>query len=253
MSDRVDGVNNLTRVLNIWVREQNAQGGDFLTWRSDLDGDNNGYPLFGEPDLIPVRSQIVIDGCEEVEHDGVIYTEDAELTFNVIDSVQMIDSTMSTLIRIHRGTTTTLADTATLGEDYEAYGFYVSAAESALLQRSLDSAGRATIVLTDTLQTEFGCDSVVTLTVTFSAVGIVDVKPVAQVKVFPNPTLDQVNVAADEMTRVEVYDNEGRRLQNNETYGNQQVTLSLGRYPAGIYYIRVHASTGVTIQKVIKR
>lgn len=253
LTDNVYGVNNLTRVLNIWVREQNAQGGDFLTWRSDLDGDNNGYPLFGEPDLIPVRSQIVIDGCEEVEHDGVIYTEDAELTFNVIDSVQMIDSTMSTLIRIHRGTTTTLADTATLGEDYEAYGFYVSAAESALLQRSLDSAGRATIVLTDTLQTEFGCDSVVTLTVTFSAVGIVDVKPVAQVKVFPNPTLDQVNVAADEMTRVEVYDNEGRRLQNNETYGNQQVTLSLGRYPAGIYYIRVHASTGVTIQKVIKR
>ena len=80
-----------------------------------------------------------------------------------------------------------------------------------------------------------------------------DVAPVVQVKVFPNPTTDQVNVEAEDMTRVEVYDNEGRRLQSLEGYGNSRLTLSLGNYPAGVYYIRVHAPSGVTIQKVIKR
>lgn len=253
LSDRVYGVDNLTRVLNIWVREQNANGADYRTWTSDLTDANSGYPVFGEPDLIPVHETITLDGCEEVIWEGITYNTDQTLVVNVVDSVQMIDSTLSTIIRVHHATATDLTDTAQLGVDYSGHGFHVSAAESSLLRQSLDESGRATLVLTDTLHTEFGCDSVVTLTLTFTFEGIVDVSPVVQVKVFPNPTTDQVNVEAEEMTRVEVYDNEGRRLQSLEGYGNSRLTLSLGNYPAGVYYIRVHAPSGVTIQKVIKR
>ncbi|MBP3763819.1 MAG: T9SS type A sorting domain-containing protein [Bacteroidales bacterium] len=253
LDERVNGVDNLTRVLNIWVRQQNANGGNYLTWTSDLDGSNNGYPYFGQPDMIPVHEVLTLEGCEEVIHEGVTYVTDQVLTHNYIDTVQMIDSTVSTIIRVHHATSTELTDTAQIGVDYEGHGFTVTAAESALLMRSLDEHGRASLVLTDTLQTEFGCDSVVTLTLTFTSEGIIDIAPKTQVNVYPNPTTDAVNVACDDMSRVEVYDNEGRRLMSNETYGNPVVTLSLAHYPTGIYYIRVHASTGVTIQKVIKR
>ena len=254
MSDRVDGVNNLTRVLNIWVREQNTNGGEYLTWTSDMVGDNLGYPVFGTPDLIPVYDSVVLENCGEVEWNGILYHEDTRLVVNFIDSVQMIDSTLATIIRVHHATYTQYADSATVGLEYSGYGFYVSAAESELLRRTLDSAGYATLVLTDTLQGVHGCDSIITLSLTFSGTkGVTDVKPVADIKVYPNPTTSVVNVATDEMSRIELYDNGGRTLQNHQVHGQPVFSLDLSVYPAGVYYIRVHTPHGVTIQKVIKR
>lgn len=253
----VYGINNLTRVLNKWVREQNAQGGRYNTWRSDLLATNHGYPIFGEPDIIPVQDTQTIHGCEEVVINGVSYTHDSSFTVQFIDSVEMVDSTLVTLIRLHHATSTQLSDTALLGEDYSGYGFFVSATESLLLRRSLDSAGYASLVLSDTLQTAFGCDSVVTLTLTFHSDGstedIVEVSETTEVKVYPNPTVNTVNVEAEQMSHVEIYDNEGRVLQNRDTYDASHVTLDLSYYPSGIYYIRVHTPNRITIQKVIKR
>ena len=74
-----------------------------------------------------------------------------------------------------------------------------------------------------------------------------------EVKVYPNPTVNIVNVEAEQMSHVEIYDNEGRVLQNRDTYDASHVTLDLSYYPSGIYYIRVHTPNGITIQKVIKR
>lgn len=257
ISQPVYGVSNLTRVLNRWVRQQNANGGHYKTWRSDLEEAHDGYPLFGQPDMIPVSDTLLVDGCDQVEYQGIVYNEDAEFAFSIVDSVEMVDSTLVTLIRLHHATSTQLADTALLGEDYNGYGFYVSATESMLLRRTLDSAGYASLVLTDTLQTAFGCDSVVTLTLTFHSDGnnedIVEVDQKAEVKVYPNPTVNTVNVEADQMSHVEIYDNEGRVLQNRDTYDASHVTLDLSYYPSGIYYIRVHNPNGITIQKVIKR
>ena len=258
LSQRVDGVDNLTRVLNLWVRQHNAPGADtYRSWRSDLDGDNSGYPVFGVPDLIPVRDTLVVEGCDRVEWQGILFDADAELSENVVDSVEMIDSTLTTFIRLHFATSTSLADSAVVGDEYEGYGFYVSASESALLRRTLDSAGYATLVLSDTLQTAFGCDSVVTLTLTFrsngSAEDIVEVASESEVKVYPNPTTNLLNIEADGMTSVEVYDNEGRTLQKRDTYDARRVTLELAAYPAGIYYVRVHTPSHIIIQKVIKR
>lgn len=254
LSDRVYGVDNLTRVLNIWVREQNANGANYKTWTSDLRHRNNGYPLFGQPDLIPVASQASLEGCEQVEWMGVLYSNDTVIVERYIDSIQMVDSTMSTYIRVHHATHTQYADSAYIGEEYMGHGFYVSAAESELLRRTLDSAGIAILVLSDTLQNANGCDSIVSLTLTFSATkGITDVSTTAEVKVYPNPTTSTVNVAAEGMTHVEVYDNEGRRLQDYSAQGQPVVTLDVRHLASGVYYLRVHTPTGVTIQKVIKR
>ena len=258
ISQPVYGVNNLTRVLNRWVRQQNADGGQYKTWRSDLEEVHDGYPLFGQPDLIPVNDTVLVEGCEQVEWQGVVYSEDDQYAVSFIDSVEMVDSTLVTLIRLHYGTNTNLTDSAIIGEEYSGYGFVVSAAESALLRRTLDSTGRATLVLTDTLQTAFGCDSVVTLTLTFRSesnedIDIVDISSVSEVKVYPNPTVNIIHVEAEQMSHVEIYDNEGRVLQNRDTYDASSVTLDLSYYPSGIYYVRIHTPNNVTIQKVVKR
>ena len=255
ISQPVYGVNNLTRVLNIWVREHNADGGNYRTWRSDLEGVNNGYPLFGEPDLIPVSGTQTLEGCEEVIVNGVSFTTDSSFTIHFIDSVQMVDSTLTAHIIVHHGDHIVFSDTAVVGEEYSGHGFYVSTVESELLQQALDSTGHATLVLTDTLQNSFGCDSVVTLTLTFSGTpGVVDVEETPDVHVYPNPTVNVVHVEAEGMTHVEVYDNEGRVLQNRDVEnGAVTTTLDLSYYASGIYYIRVHTPSSITIQKVVKR
>lgn len=252
----VYGVNNLTRVLNRWVRENNAAGGEYKTWRSDLENVHDGYPLFGQPDVIPVSDTLMVDGCDQVEYQGILYNEDTEFAYSIIDSIEMVDSTVITLIRLHHSTSTLLTDTALLGEDYNGYGFYVSSTESALLRRSLDSTGNVTLVLTDTLQTTFGCDSIITLTLTFHSNGgsedIVEVATSTDVKVYPNPTVNIVNVEAEQISRVEVYDNEGRRLQYYDAYGNNKITIDMTPYVTGVYFVRVHMPESVVIQKIIK-
>ena len=258
LKQNVYGVNNLTRVLNKWVREQNAAGGSFQTWRSDLNGVNNGYPVFGQPDMIPVEATVDVDGCEEVEWNGSYYTADVTLTTNVVDANEMIDSTTTINIRVHHSTHTNLTDTAIAEYGYEGYGFTVTPTEAQLLLRTLQERGSAQMVLSDTLTTMFGCDSIVTLTLTFSGnldiPEVEEVIPAATVKVYPNPTVDYVNVEVDGLMHVELYDNEGRTLADYDARpGDNTLRLNVSYLSSGVYYLRVHTPTAVTIQKFIKR
>jgi uncharacterized ubiquitin-like protein YukD len=52
---------------------------------------------------------------------------------------------------------------------------------------------------------------------------------------------------------VELYDNEGRRLQDYDTYGSAKITIDMTQYVTGIYYLRVHRPNNVVIQKIIKQ
>ena len=252
----VYGVDNLTRVLNKWVREHNAAGGDYMTWRSDLTNENNGYPIFGTPDIIPVEATIDVDGCEEVEWEGTTYTADISVTTNTIDNVEMIDSTTIVNIHIHHSVHTEFSDSALVEEGYEGYGFTVSPTEAMLLNRTIRENGSAQMVLSDTLSTVFGCDSVVTLTLTFTGnndVPEVDVTPTTTVKVYPNPTVREVNIEAEQMSHVELYDNEGRILQDYDAHGGDIIRINISYLASGIYYLRVHTPHAVTIQKIVKK
>ncbi len=256
LEQNIYGVNNLTRVLNKWVREQNAAGADFQTWRSDLTGLNNGYPVFGQPDTIPVETVIDLDGCEEVEWDGVSYTADMSLSTNIVDPVEMIDSTTTIHIHIHHNTATILTDTALVDEGYEGYGFTVTPTEAMLLNETILRYGTAQMVLSDTLSTVFGCDSVVTLTLTFTGnldVPEVDVITQATVKVYPNPTVDVVNVEAEGLMHVELYDNEGRTMADYDATDGTRLRINVTHLASGIYYLRVHTTRSVTIQKFVKK
>ena len=248
------GFSNLTRSLNRWVREQNAAGGNYRTWRSDLVKANNGYPVFGEPDMIPVVEEMTVYGCDSVDWDGTVYRDGDSLNIHYIDTVEMIDSTLAILFATHRSTVEHYADSAVAGEFYSGYGFMLTAAETALLQSTVDSLGSASIVLSDTLATVHGCDSVVTLTLTFTSnVALPEVAHKAEVKVYPNPTTASVTVEATGLQHVELYDNDGRRLADYDATAAEQLTIDVRRYPTGAYFVRVHAADGVTIQKLIKK
>lgn len=248
------GVNNLTRALNRWVREQNANGGQFKTWRSDLESINNGYPIFGDPDMIPVEANTIMDGCEEVVLNGITYTRDTVVTTHVVDYIEMVDSTVTATIRLHYGTHTLVSDSVEYGDDYQGYGFYLGADELRMLDQTIGTEGRASIILHDTLTTAFGCDSIVSLTLTFtgSREDPPSVETEFSVNVYPNPTTSVVHVETKEMSHVEVYDNEGRRLQDYDANGSNKITIDMTTYVSGVYFVRVHTPEGVVIQKVIK-
>ncbi len=256
IDQQVYGVNNMTRVLNIWVNEHNAAEGSevYKTWRSDLVNANHGYPVFGNPDMIPVENTITLENCDTVEWEGVYYTVDTSFSYNIIDSILMIDSTTALNVIVHHSTTTSVSDSIDEGDGYSGYGFYLTPAETTLMHNTLDSAGAVTIVLSDTLTTSFGCDSVVTLNLTINAKqGVTEVTRVSTVKVYPNPTTSYVTVEADELKHVELYDNEGRRLADYVDAAGDKLTVDLDRLSTGVYYLRIHTSEKVTIQKVIKK
>lgn len=256
----VDGSVNLTQALNKWVREHNADGGSYLTWRSDLDNVNAGYPIFGIPDFLRlIADSTLVEGCESVVWNGVVYTTDAVFSTVETDADAMTETVTPIVIRIHHGTTSDFADSAYVDQAYEGFGFYVSRTEAQLLQATVDSFGSATLVLTDTLQTEFGCDSVVTLTLTFTDTvnhgGGIGVTPVSRdftVSVYPNPTVDRVTVETEGLQHVELYDNAGHRLQDYITGSDERVVIDLSNRATGAYYLRIHSPNGVTIQKIVK-
>ena len=111
-------------------------------------------------------------------------------------------------------------------------------------------------MLTDTLQGINGCDSIVSLTLTCYAGLSID-EPVehsmAEIRVYPNPTTSLVNIESTGLSRVELYDLEGRRLQDYTTRDDQHIMIDLSSYASGSYYLRIHNVDGVTIQKLIKK
>ena len=252
----INGVENLTLALNRWVRQQNEQGGHYRTWRNDLDGDvNNGYPFFGQPDMTSITANLLVEGCDWAVFQGIVYTHDTVIVSHTIDYDEMIDSNVTTTIRLHGTTHTLVADSVMTGVDYVGYGFTLSADELRILALTIGDEGRASIIISDTLTSSFGCDSIVVLTLTFYSMQN-DIPEVEEtpttVNVYPNPTTGVVYVECDDMSHVEVYDNEGRRLQNYDAYGQSKVTVDMSRYVSGVYFVRVHSPQGITIQKVIK-
>ena len=250
LSTATYGVNNLTRVLNLWVRQH---GSEYNTWRSDLENTNYGYPLFGEPDLIPVHEEFTYEGCDSIEWDGLLYNESTVLTSHVIDSLLMIDSTSTLTLVVHHSTYEQYTDSTILGQDYAGHGFEISAEELNLLRLTVNHFGSATVVLTDTLTSATGCDSIVSLSLTVTkGNGIVDATP-TDIKVYPNPTTSRVTIETDGLSHVELYDNEGRRLQDYTTGNQHDITIDVSSFATGVYYLRIHKGNDVTIQKLIKK
>lgn len=72
------------------------------------------------------------------------------------------------------------------------------------------------------------------------------------VSLYPNPTVDQVQISADRILRVEVFNLTGQKMLDNE-YSDSHVVLDAISLPAGTYMVTVTTSTGKTTKKVVVR
>ena len=249
----VDGYTNLTRALNAWVRDNSDT--TYNKWRSDLDGVNYGLPLFGVPDIIPVNDTIDVTICDEIEFDGITFDQSGVYVFHVVDSSDFVDSTLTVILTVNHGDTTLIFDTIDLGNDYEGNGFSISASE---MMGNLNAQRVNDVYVmrfVDSLYNVNGCDSTVVLTLYVNNTGVGTpevVEKLADVKVYPNPTLGIVNVEGSDLQSVEVYDNISRRVLSTKVEGDK-TSFDLRDHAAGSYYVRVKTAHGTVVKKVIKK
>ena len=70
------------------------------------------------------------------------------------------------------------------------------------------------------------------------------------VSVYPNPAESQLNIVANGLQRIEVYNAMGQLVEMKEMTGDQYVLL-VGNYKAGLYTIQVVTTNGVAIKSII--
>lgn len=251
ISDTIDGTSNLTRLLNNWVREN---GDSYNTWRSDFDTLNSGYPVFGTPDMIPVYG----DTVSAVVCDTFAFSPDYKFTesgvYNIVfsDSVLFIDSIITIDVIVNHSVHTEYVDTVEWGSDYSGYDFNLSSAEIAMYRDGQN------VRYPHYYTTAEGCDSTLNLNL-FILNGplSIDGQPVKfNVSIYPNPTSGVVNIEADGLKQVEIYDATSRKVLSQRVDSQESAAalqLNLSQIAAGSYYIRIHTNHGDAVQKIIKR
>ena len=253
LTHSVDGYTNLTRALNAWVRDNDTEG-IYKTWRSDLEGENNGYPVFGEPDLIPVNDTLITASCETFDIDGLTFDQSGTYIFHIVDSNDFVDSTLTLMLTINYGDTTQVSDTVEFGSGYEGNGFSLTS-EDLRTSLGLQRVNSVYVLhFIDSLQNANGCDSLVVLTLYIlnNNVDVPEVQKLVDVKVYPNPTRGIVNVEGSDLQNVEVYDNVSRCVLNKSIDGDK-TSFDLSNQAAGSYYVRVRTAHGTVVKKVIKK
>ena len=76
-----------------------------------------------------------------------------------------------------------------------------------------------------------------------------------QLDIYPNPVLDnqlQFNLPNNSQALIQIHDQSGRLLLENNTHGIKQVSLNIASLPRGIYIVKVLQDRKVYVQKMIK-
>ena len=160
------------------------------------------------------------------------YTADTTLVERYT-TVAGCDSIRTILVTINHSVETTIVDSAAgeytwNGEVYGESGTY-----------------------TWTGSTEEGCDSTVTLVLTIDSTGNSGIGTADDivVRVYPNPTTGTVSLDADDVQRVEVYDQNGRMVRRFE----ETNVVELDGLSSGSYTLKIEMRRGVALKRVILR
>ena len=163
--------------------------------------------------------------------DGTEYTQSTNTPTFMTTNAAGCDSTITLNLTINYSANVTIADTA----------------ENSFVWNGTTYTESGTYTWQGT--TEAGCDSTVTLNLVINTVGIDEVDGIVQVSVYPNPTNGLINIVADGLKMVELYDIVGRKIA---TYTDQK-TIDLTQQPSGTYTLRICHGNGVAIRRVVKR
>lgn len=140
------------------------------------------------------------------------------------------DSLVTLILSVNPNFDTTIEATINAGEVFAEFGFNES------------EAG----VYTQTLQSEFGCDSTITLNLSVN-LSLLDMEN-TELSFFPNPTKDEITFSA-RVDAVEVIDLRGKVLMKAENTNK----INISTLPAGVYYIRLHSKGKTITQKAVKK
>ena len=168
--------------------------------------------------------------------EGQVYTEN---NFNVsetgvytqtLTSINGCDSIVTLTVSVNPTFDTTINATINAGETYAEFGFNESEAGTYV----------------QNLQTEFGCDSTITLVLSVNS-SLLEAE-IEEISFYPNPTDSKVNFS-QAIEKVEVIDLTGKTIF---TFTNAK-TINIESLPSGAYYLRLTNDEKTIMQKVIKQ
>ncbi|MEE1143022.1 MAG: T9SS type A sorting domain-containing protein [Bacteroidales bacterium] len=140
------------------------------------------------------------------------------------------DSIVTLVVTTYPSFDTTITATINAGEMYSEFGFNESEAGTYV----------------QNLQTEFGCDSTITLVLSVNS-SLLDIEQ-TEITFFPNPTDSKITFS-QAIEKVEVIDLTGKVIF---TFTNAK-TINLESLPSGAYYLRLTNNDKAIMQKVIKQ
>ncbi len=101
--------------------------------------------------------------------------------------------------------------------------------------------------------TPFSNEIIGTLSVQLTNILNVDQNEITAVRIAPNPVTDVLSINGGNWTQLEIYNALGSLIRT-ERSSDQQATIQMADYPAGLYLIRlIGADNRVTTHKIIKR
>ena len=171
-----------------------------------------------------------VSACDSYTwHDSIYST-------STIDSITLTnaagcDSTVTLYLTINYSSHTTIVDTATNSYEWN----------DEVLTESGEYVYEG--------QTEAGCDSIVTLKLTIHHVGIADVVNPEGLSIYPNPTSGKLTIVAEGVTKVEVFDQNGR-IADTFLDANE---VDISHLPTGAYTLRITLHNGTAVKRVIKQ
>ena len=96
--------------------------------------------------------------------------------------------------------------------------------------------------------TEAGCDSVVVLQLTITQLGI-NIAESDNITLYPNPTSGKLTIVADDIEKVEVFDQSGRIAATFKDTNE----IDIHNLPTGAYTLRITLHNGSAVKRVIKQ
>ena len=97
--------------------------------------------------------------------------------------------------------------------------------------------------------TEAGCDSIVVLQLTITQLGINIAEGNNNIFLYPNPTSGKLTIVADDIEKVEVFDQSGRIAATFKDTNE----IDIHNLPTGAYTLRITLHNGSAVKRVIKQ
>jgi hypothetical protein len=197
-----------------------------------------------------VTEMVEVTACDSYEWNGTSYTESGDYT-QTFTAANGCDSVVTLHLIINESVTVEYY--LTINESDLPYTYGDTTFEPGSVE-----TGDYTFYLT----TEAGCDSIIILHLTVLT-GIDDHSMSATVKVFPNPTTDNINLQLSMdnepsgIVEIQVYDIYGKRLEMLEIpHETPMLTkqIDMSRYASGVYFIKLVTNDNVlAVKKVVKK